>query len=140
MHSMLSAPKETVPITRPPSPLRGIARLPAFAVLLVTLLGSVLPSFAQTWVADIPAAASAGGRMNGPTFVALDSQHPVGTTWLYVSEHGEINGTAGGRILKINVATGAVTEIAQHGTADGQFISPDAILVMSNGDLIISDR
>src|SRR5436190_11383787 len=104
MRSMLSAPDEAVPITRPQSRIRGIARLPAFSILVVTLLGSVLPSFAQTWMRDLAA--------TEPTMMYLDTS--TSTTWLYVSEHGDVPGTGsttppanGGRVLRYNLTTGA---------------------------------
>src|SRR3954468_25079685 len=90
MHPMLSAPGETLPITQTQSRIRGITRLPAFVVLLVTLLGSALPSFAQTWLANVPLP----GDFIGPTFVALDTTRG----FLYISEHGRTDGTGGGRI------------------------------------------
>ena len=136
MHTMLSAPGETVPITRPQSRIRGTARLTAFAVLLVTILGSALPSFAQTYLSSLSAAA--------PTFVAIDTR--ASTTWLYVSEHGGTSGTpptGGGRVLRYNLTSGSTTAqvVASRGTGNGQFISPDAILVdAATGDLFISDR
>src|SRR5205823_14125446 len=111
----------------------------AVAVLLVTLLCSPLASFAQTWMADITA-------MSKPTYVTLN-----GTT-LYVAEHGELNGTAGGRILKYtldsNGLPGPVTAIATRAAStdptdpanDGHFISPDAIVVDASGNLFIADR
>src|SRR5687768_11734260 len=98
MHSMPSAP-ETMPITRLQSRSRGVARLPAFAILLVTLLSSALPTFGQTFVSQL-------GGMNGPTMVALDTRGSPATTWLYVSEHGETNDTGGGRILRFNLTSG----------------------------------
>ena len=138
---MLSAPGETEPITRPQSRIRGTARLPAFAVLLVTLLGSVLPSFGQTFVSQFTG-------MNGPTFVALDTR--AGTTWLYVSEHGSVPNPPsptpppnGGRILRFNLTTGSTTPqvVANRGTSNGQFISPDGIVVdPATGDIFVADR
>src|SRR5688572_5896110 len=133
MHSMLSAPAETEPITRHQSRIRGTVRLPAFAVFLVTLLASVLPSFGQTFVSQFTG-------INGPTFVALDSR--AGTSWLYVSEHGETNGTGGGRILRFNLTSGSTTPqvVATNGTGPAQFISPDGIVVdPATGDLFIAD-
>src|SRR2546427_8083562 len=106
MHSMLSAPGETVPITRPQSRSRLTARLFAFAVSLVTLLGSVLPSFAQSWVRDLPA--------NQPTMIYLDTS--TSTPWLYVSEHGDVPPQGqttpplyAGRVPRFNLTTGSTT-------------------------------
>ena len=135
---MLSAPVETVPITRRLSPNRGTARLSAFAVLLVTLLGSVLPSFAQTWVRDLTA--------TEPTMmlIATDSNS---VTWLYVSEHGDVpvsteQPSNGGRVLRFNLTSGSTTPqvVATRGTGAGQFISPDGMVMNTAGFLFVADR
>src|SRR4051812_49113319 len=104
MHSMLSAPGETVPITRPPSRTRAITRLQAFAILLVSLVCSPLTSVAQTAQAPLTTSVSE------PTFVAIDTD-TSGTKWLYVSNHGDIGTSAtlpnnGGQILKFNLTSG----------------------------------
>src|SRR4051812_2490789 len=139
MHPMLSAPGETLPITQTQSRIRGVTRLPAFVILLVTLLGSALPSFAQTWLRDLPA--------TEPTMMYLDTS--TATTWLYVSEHGDVptaGSTAappnGGRVLRYNLTTGDVTPqvVATRGTGAGQFISPDGIVMNSTGQLFVADR
>lgn len=114
--------------------VRRVGRLPAALILLVMLLGSAMPGFAQTWLQNLPG-------MNGPTLLALDTRN--GTDWLYVSEHGETDGTGGGRILRFNLTTGSTTPqlVASAGTGDGQFRSPDGIVVdPATGDLFIADR
>lgn len=108
--------------------------LSSFVFLLVTLLCLALPAFAQNYVTSLTG-------MNGPTFVALDTRG--GATWLYVSEHGEMDGTGGGRILRYNLTTGSTTPqvVATAGTSNGQFRSPDAILVDGpTGDIFVADR
>lgn len=68
-----------------------------------------------------------------PTGLSLDSVG--GVTYLYVSDHN------GGRIFKIDVATGARTQIGYTGNADGQFRWPDAIAIEPvTHDLFIPDR
>lgn len=133
MNSLLSAPRQPGHDVARVTRTRGTAGLPAVAVLLFALLCAPLVSRAQTWVENLTG-------MNGPTFVALDSRD--GATWLYVSEHGVPGGTGGGRILKFNLTAGGPgTVIANAGTADGEFISPDAIVVdPATGDLFIADR
>ena len=100
MHSMLSAPGETVPASRLSSRSRGIARLPAFAILLVTVLGSVLPSFGQAYVTEY-------AQPVGPIGMAIDSVG--GETLAGLTRHmdfwGNIAsvGLAGGAELKTTV-------------------------------------
>lgn len=108
-------------------------------VLCAALLGLLLPAHAQTWRAHLPDPSPA---LNGPTFVALDEARG----FLYVSEHGNIDGTGGGRILKYPLAGGAPITLAPRASSttnpeDGRFISPDAIVVDGpTGDLWIADR
>lgn len=140
MHSMLSAPAETVPIAaRTQFRIRGTARIQALAVLLVTLLGSALPSFAQSPLPDLPA--------TQPTMMYLDTS--TSTKWLYVSEHGDVPAAGqttapanGGRILRFNLTTGSTTPqvVANRGTGAGQFISPDGITMDASGNLLVADR
>jgi hypothetical protein len=136
---MLSAPVPPLRDTRSLFRTRRIAGLPAAVFLLFALLCSPLASFAQTWMADI-------SGIGKPTYVTLN-----GST-LYVSEHGELNGTGGGRILKYtldgNGLPGAATVIATRAAStdptdsanDGHFISPDAIVIDASGNLFIADR
>ena len=122
--------------TRQSPRIRGFAPFAALAWLLMML--SALSARAQNWTANLAA--------TEPTFVALDSVG--GTTYLYVSEHGAVPlGGAitsdGGRILKYNLTSGSTTPavIAVHGSADGQFISPDAIAIdPATHNLFIADR
>ena len=105
---MLSAPGETVPITRPQSRFAGIARLQAFAVLLVTLLGPVVPGFAQVFVTELT-------QPVGPIGMALDATGG----FLYVTDESS------GQILKYNDTSGAL--LATFGTAGfapGEFNRP----------------
>src|SRR5687767_12365301 len=115
MHSILSAPTGAVPITRPQSRNCGTARLPALAVLIITLLSSVIPSFGQSHVRDLVA--------QQPTMIYLDSS--TATKWLYVSEHGDVPTVGqtsapnnGGRILRFNLTTNSTTPqvVASRGT------------------------
>jgi hypothetical protein len=136
MRSPLTTRGESVPVVRLPSPRSAIARCQAFAGLVVSLVGLIPWSGAQTYVAQLTG-------MNGPTFVALDTRGTPAVTWLYVSEHGETNGTLGGRILRFNLTSGATTPqvVATAGTGDGQFVSPDAIVVdPASGDIFVTDR
>ncbi|MES2695426.1 MAG: NHL repeat-containing protein [Verrucomicrobiota bacterium] len=107
--------------------------------LLALWLGTMAAGWAQTWRSNLPSPTPA---LNGPTFIALDEARG----FIYVSEHGNIDGTGGGRILKYRIAGGAPTTIAGRASSannpeDGRFISPDAIIVDGpTGDLWIADR
>lgn len=125
----MSAPSEAGRTRQSPR-TRGFAPFSALTLLLTVL--SAVPGFAQSWTANYSA--------TEPTFTALDGGY------LYVSEHGDVpSGTTmpanGGQILKINLSNGSTTVIAQRGTGNGQFISPDAILVdPTTHNLFIADR
>jgi hypothetical protein len=116
---------------------RGFAPFRALAWLV--LLFSALPGFAQTYTGAL--------SITQPTFLAIDTD-ASGTKWLYVSQHGEVRGdgsvpTNGGPIVKFNLTTGSTTGIplTTHGTGDGQFISPDGMVIdPATHDLIVSDR
>jgi hypothetical protein len=140
---MLSAPGETVPITRPTSRFRGSARFTAFA-FLVSLLVSALPGFAQTALTPLTSS------VVKPTAVTIATDGS-GTKWLYVSNHGDVPSggvapTNGGQILKFNLTTGSTTPVVikqayNASTNPDGFISPDGIAVEpSTGDLFIADR
>jgi hypothetical protein len=126
---------------RTSSPLRACILRRAFFVSTIWLAALFVPgvTYAQSFLSSFTG-------INGPTFVAIDANRAIGgttATWLYVSEHGDTNNNGGGRILRFNLTSGSATPtvVAPRGTADGQFIAPDAILVDSaTGDLIISDR
>jgi hypothetical protein len=121
-------------ISRSPRPVRIERRHKALARSLLMFACSALPSVAQTFVSSFD-------NIHGPTFVALDANRAISgttSTWLYVSEHGDINNTGGGRILRYNLAAQATAPVDIGG---GHFVSPDAIVVdASTGDLTIADR
>src|SRR5690348_15681623 len=82
-----------------------------------------------------------------PTYLAIDTD-TTGTRWLYVSQHGSVttDGSVpanGGVILKYNLSTGSTSGVAitSHGTGNGQFISPDGIVIdPATHDLFVADR
>lgn len=121
-------------VSRTLRPGRAARRRVALKSAVLIFACSAVSAFAQSFV-------SAFDNINGPTFVAIDSNRNIGgttSTWLYVSEHGNTNNTGGGRILRYNLASPASTPVDIGG---GHFVSPDGILVdATTGDLIIADR
>ncbi|MDO8543856.1 MAG: hypothetical protein Q7S40_25720 [Opitutaceae bacterium] len=92
--------------------------------LLVTLLFSAVPGFAQTPAGTLGAL--------GPTGLAIDTVG--GSTFLYVPEFN------GGKIVAYNLTTGSTTPVVV-GPASGTFTNPNGILIEpTSRDLLITDR
>ncbi len=124
MHSMLFAPPEAARTAQPHSAIRRITRVPAFVTLLLTLLCSAVPGFAQTFSSSL-------GSL-GPTGLAITSVG--GTTYLYVAEFND------DKIIAYNLTTGSTTPTVVPAPA-GTFTDPNGILVDSaTGDLFVTDR
>src|SRR5688572_9258010 len=86
------------PTFAPSSDFRKTVSYIALAAILIwVLFGFVSASFGQTFVAEWNAAAQGGVT---PTGMALSTENSV--TYLYVSDDPR------GRVLKFNIATGAV--------------------------------
>ncbi|HUR56998.1 MAG TPA: hypothetical protein VM029_04780 [Opitutaceae bacterium] len=102
-----------------------------FAALAVVFLSISSSGFAQAFLAEWTASANGGV---GPTGMALATE--AGTMFLYVSDHPR------GRILKFNVATGAIAAVlGQQGSGNGQFSQPYGIAIeRTTGDLYIAER
>jgi len=115
-------------------PCTAARRLRAATSALLIFAASALPGMAQSVVSTFD-------NIVGPTFVALDANRSIGgttATWLYVSEHGNIDNTGGGRILRFNLAAPTTAPVDIGG---GHFVSPDGILIdPTTGDLTIADR
>ena len=100
-----------------------------FTTLVCLLLALTAAARAQTF-SFVSAFTEDVGK---PTGLALDTIG--GVTYLYVSDHD------GGRVFKYNLNDGSRVLIAGRGTADGQFLWPDAIAVEPvTHDLYIADR
>ncbi len=121
-------------VSRTLRPGRAVRHRVAFKTAILIFACSAVSAFAQSFVSSFD-------NINGPTFVAIDSNRNIGgttSTWLYVSEHGNTNNTGGGRILRYNLAAPTTAPVDIGG---GHFVSPDGILVdAATGDLIIADR
>jgi len=122
------------PKARPRALTFGSRGLASFLLLLALSVLSAAGVSAQTQVGTL--------SVTNPTYLAIDTD-TSGTRWLYVSNHGDIAGSTGGVVYKYNLTTGSTTGVAltSHGTADGQFISPDGIAIdPTTHDLFVSDR
>lgn len=132
-HVQTPAPR---PGNKPPRSFApaGIPRALAFALTLVaTLAPAFSPPGARAQTQTFSFVSAFAQDVGRPTGLTLETFG--GVTYLYVSDH------EGGRIFRYNLSDGSRVQIASRGTANGQFLWPDAIAVEPvTHDLYIADR
>src|SRR4051812_15111643 len=99
------------------TPLFATGRAWSIRIVVVAIFAFIAAAGAQSFT-FVSAFTEDVGRPTGLTLDTID-----GVTFLYVSDHD------GGRVFRYNLGDGSRVQLASRGTANGQFLWPDAIAV-----------